>query len=516
MPAESSKILAPIGYSWLANTFKVTPVQPWAVRSEIAGTRASFRDGDLHREVYPEAYRPAPTFSGHLTFAFKHEGMHLEFLARLFRHEEVRLALEDWIRREPTGAYARRAGFFYEWLMSAPLGLPSVTRGNYVDALDPKAYLVGTAINQPRWRVRDNLPGQREYCPLVRRVAEVKAAEQYDLPARLAELETDFGVDLMRRSALWLTVKESRASFLVEHEQDREDRVHRFATILETECGRHADPLAPETLTLLQREILGATALRHGIRRSPVYVGHAMRYQPVVDYIAPHWEQVAGLLAGLADFLERTGGGAPIVRAAVASFGFVYIHPLVDGNGRISRFLINDVLRRDGATSAPLILPVSAAITHNPQDRAAYDQALERFSRPLMRYYADQYHFGNTVVAADGVPYNLYFAGYEDALPVWRYPDLTAQVVYLAQVIDATLTGEMRTEARFLRANDEARNAIKAFLEAPDHELDGMIRSIRENGNAISNHLRKRYPRLAAQPELGERLVQVIAAAFVI
>lgn len=506
--------MAPVGYQWLASTFQVTPTQPWGVRSEIAGTRASFGDGDLRREVYPEAYRPPPTFSGHLAFAFKHEGLHLEFLARLFRREEVRLALEEWIRREPTGAYARRAGFFYELLMPDPLGVPGVTRGNYVDALDPKEYVVGTAINQPRWRVRDNLPGQRDYCPLIRRIAEVREAEQYDLPSRLAELEMDFGADLMLRSARWLTVRESRASFLIEHEQDREDRVRRFAAVLETECGRHGNPLAPETLTLLQGEILGETALRHGLRRSPVYVGQAIRYQPVVDYIAPHWGHVDGLLAGLGGFLERTLGGAPIVRAAVASFGFVYIHPLVDGNGRISRFLINDVLRRDGATAAPFVLPVSAAITHNTQARAAYDQALERFSRPLMRHYADQYHFGATAEAADGVHYNLYFAGYEDALPVWRYPDLTAQVVYLAKVIAATLTGEMRTEARFLRANDDARTAIKEFLEAPDHELDGMIRSIRENGLAISNHLRKRYPRLAEQPELGERLVQAVAQAF--
>jgi hypothetical protein len=48
----------------------------------------------------------------------------------------------------------------------------------------------------------------------------------------------------------------------------------------------------------------------------------------------------------------------------------------------------------------------------------------------------------------------------------------------------------------------------------PDHELDGIIRSVRENGNAISNHLRKRYPRLVEQPELGERIVEAVAMAF--
>ncbi len=45
--------MAPVGYQWLASIFKVTPVQPWVVRSEIAGTRDSVRDGDLRREVNP-------------------------------------------------------------------------------------------------------------------------------------------------------------------------------------------------------------------------------------------------------------------------------------------------------------------------------------------------------------------------------------------------------------------------------------------------------------------------------
>jgi len=49
------------------------------------------------------------------------------------------------------------------------------------------------------------------------------------------------------------------------------------------------------------------------------------------------------LLAGLVHFRERIKGTASIVRAAVASFGFVYVLTMADGNGRISRFLINNI-----------------------------------------------------------------------------------------------------------------------------------------------------------------------------
>ncbi|MBI3146199.1 MAG: Fic family protein [Pseudogulbenkiania sp.] len=503
-----------IGYQWLSRTFKVTPVHPFAALSEIGRTRSTSTDGDIRREIYPEAYRPGANLSEHLAFAFKYEGVHLEFLARLYRLPSVRAGLEQWIAREPTGAYSRRACFLYEWLMPEPLAALGVTQGNYVEALDPDEFVVGASVNNPRWRVRDNLPGSRDYCPVIRRIDAVKAAEQYDLAAKLAALETDYGIDLVMRSTVWLTAKESRASFLIECEQDKEDRIRRFAAVMESECGRHDNPFAPETLDILQRGILGDSALRYGIRRSPVYVGHTARYQPVVDYIAPHWDHTQSMLTGLARFLERTRGGSPIVRAATASFGFVYVHPMADGNGRISRFLINDVLRRDGVVPPPIILPVSATITNSTHNRAAYDKVLERFSRPLMQHYADQYYFGESIVAEDGVEYNLYFRGYEDALPAWRYPDLTAHVGYLAKVIDGTLTHEMRAEARFLQANDNAREAIKNFLEAPDNELDGIIRSVRQNGNSISNQLRKRYPLLAEKPQLGERIVQAVTEAF--
>jgi len=117
-------------------------------------------------------------------------------------------------------------------------------------------------------------------------------------------------------------------------------------------------------------------------------------------------------------------------------------------------------------------------------------------------------------VADDGVEYNFHFDKYQDALPAWRYPDMTAQVAYLAGVIDATLMHEMRTEAQFLLANDNARAAIKSFLEAPDNELDVIIRSVRQSGNTISNNLRKRFPLLEEKPDLGERIIGVIVDAF--
>ncbi|MCL6262067.1 Fic family protein [Craterilacuibacter sp. RT1T] len=503
-----------IGYQWLAKAHDIDPVHPFAVQSTIGSSRTTLLENDLRREVYPESYRPAETLKDQLTFALKHEEVHLEFLSRLFQRPAIKEALTAWVHAEPTGAYARRAGFLYEWLTGGQLDFAGVARGNYVDALDDKRYLTGAPINNPRWRVRDNLPGNRDFCPIVRRTDAIRQAEAYDIAAKLVELEDDYGVDLILRSTVWLTVKESRASFQIEREQGKEDRIRRFAAVMERECGRHDDPFAPGALTSLQRGILGESALRYGLRRSPVFVGHTSHYQPVVDYIAPHWDDTVPMLGGLSAFMSRTQGQASLLRAAVASFGFVYVHPMADGNGRISRFLINDVLRRDGQVPAPIILPVSATITHSTRNRADYDRVLERFSRPLLQRYNQHYRFAESIEAEDGVIFNFHFDAYEGARPAWAYPDLTAHVAYLAQVIDQTLSLEMRDEARFLQANERARQAIKQVLEAPDNDLDVIIRSVRENGNRISNKLIKRYPLLEQNPALAEHIVVAVIEAF--
>lgn len=107
----------------------------------------------------------------------------------------------------------------YQWLMPKTLNVAGVSKGNYIDALDPERFIAGRPVNKPRWRVRDNLPGSREFCPAVWRTDEVLQAESYDIPAQLAQLEADYGIDLILRSTVWLTVKETHASFQIEREQ---------------------------------------------------------------------------------------------------------------------------------------------------------------------------------------------------------------------------------------------------------------------------------------------------------
>lgn len=104
------------------------------------------------------------------------------------------------------------------------------------------------------------MPGTPDYCPTVARTARVQQAEQYDCAQHLADLEVEFGAEVLQRSAVWLTIKESRASFAIEHEEQQVDRVRRFAAAMEQRCGRHDDPLSQSALQALQLHILGPRA----------------------------------------------------------------------------------------------------------------------------------------------------------------------------------------------------------------------------------------------------------------
>ena len=507
----------PIGGAWLAREYRVQLVQPLHVRSEIGPRRHTVHQADHRREIHQEQMRPASNVPAHLTFLLKHEGAHLELLARLFEQVDPNI-LAAWVRSEPTGQYARRAGFLYEWITRRQLDVEGVSiGGGYVDALDPDDQMVAEkSANLARWRVRDNMPGTSDFCPTVRRTPQVREALEFDLAAALGKEEAEFGAEVLRRSAVWMTLRESRSSFLIEGEQDQVSRVQRFAAVMETRTGAGEIPLSGEDLATLQKDILGevTTLASFGLRQSPVFVGETVRYEHVVHYVAPEWTDVAPMLEGLRTFVERTRGASATARAAVASFAFVYIHPLADGNGRVHRFLVNDVLRRDRAIHAPFILPISALITEHSAERARYDEALEAFSRPLMERYADRYRFSREPeLQPDGVMSNFHFDAYADARMAWRFLDLTSHVEYTAGLLARTIQQEMHAQAAFFRSLGQARAAVKEIIEGPDADVDAIIRSARENSGVRSGKLAKRFPALL-NDATWERVAAAVAESF--
>lgn len=507
-----------VGGAWLAAHHGIDLVTPLAVRSRIGGRRTTQVDEGLATETFVESMRPSASLRGHLTFHLKHEVLHLELLSRVFARIDP-IELLTWIQEEPGGQYARRIGFLFEWLTGRALDLQADVAGPYVNVIDDQKLVAASpdrSLANRRWRVRDNLPGTPAFCPIVRKTREALRAMAVDVRRLLADLALEFGEDVLMRSAVWMTLRESKSSFAIEGEADQADRIQRFADVLARRTGQGSSPLDPASLGQLQADILGqrTTLQQFGVRQSPVFVGEVIRYQEVVHYVAPPPEDMHAMLEGLATFLARTHGQSAVMRSAVAAFGFVYLHPLADGNGRVHRFLVNDILRRDGVVDDPMILPVSSLITSDTANRRAYDRILDTVSRPLMGALAGHYAFAPTPTRyPDGVRSNFVCQGDDIARPAWRYLDLTPHLVYLADVLERTVRDEMRGESRYIRSHAQARAAIKDVIEMPDEQIDRIIRSAQANQGRLSNLLSQEVP-LLSEPGIWEAIVQAIHRAF--
>lgn len=508
-----------VGFSALERRFELKPVQPLTSTCRIGKSPHAVTGKGFAVITKTAAYRPADTVRGHFEFGLKYDDLNLEWLARFFKLTGPQW-IEEWVTENPTGIYARRAGFLYEWITGESLAR-TAANAKYGEAIDSQRYLTATqAQRNPRWKLFDNMPGSPAFCPMVRLTPEVQAQSGFDVVRALTELDNKFGADLLTRSAAWLTLNESRATFTMEKESDRASDIRRFAVAMAERCGRLEEPLSDEGLKTLQRDILGERVLRTGMRRSPVFVGSSAHFDvTVVRYIAPEFSAVPHLLDGLREFERRTrpqglDQARSLLRATAIAFGFVYIHPLSDGNGRVHRLLINDVLMRDGLVPNGVILPVSSTIVKSSALRGEYEEVLDSISSRQVRRYVQDYFFGAEVECEDGVLSNFHFKAYADALPMWRYPDLTRHAGYLARIVRKTIVDNMTDEAEVLARHDEARRRLKRAFEMPDGDADRIIRSLRQNNGQVTNVLGERYGPVFEDPGIAAEVLEAVMSAL--
>lgn len=80
---------------------------------------------------------------GHLTVHLKHEIPHIELFSRVFACCDAG-EVSAWVADEPTGQYARRAAFLYEFFTGQPLPVPSDLGGGYHDAISANGFVAAS------------------------------------------------------------------------------------------------------------------------------------------------------------------------------------------------------------------------------------------------------------------------------------------------------------------------------------------------------------------------------------
>lgn len=142
------------------------------------------------------------------------------------------------------------------------------------------------------------------------------------------------------------------------------------------------------------------------------------------------------------------------------------------------------MLVRDGLVTDGLIIPVSAHMLNHIKE---YDQALENFSKPLMRMIEYSKNENGEITVDNSEEIEGYF----------RFPDLTVQSTFLARTIEATLTVDMPEELLFIQRYDELKSGIQNIVDMPDKAINSMIIFLHQNKGSFPKRRRNDFEKLS-------------------
>jgi Fic family protein len=470
----------PAGYAALIASFDLQVPAPDEMVA--IGEKHTLRREGRWRVLTPR-YRPDGTIAAHVEFALRHEGVDLGVLNALFR-TAPRQFVEEWMRSEPTGQYARRTWFLHEWLTGTSLDLPDAAKAPYVGVLDPERQFAVRGETVRRYCIRNNLPGTPDFCPLVRCSEALNATRHQDLAQEAQTMVRRTAPDLMARAAAFLLLEDSRASYLIEGERPPQDRIQRWGQAI-GEAGQQ--PLTGDELLRLQRLVIGDIRfINLGWRTEGGFVGVRDRATnaPLPNHVSARPDDLPDLIQGLIAYVDRSErhGLDPVVAAAAAAFGFVFVHPFEDGNGRIHRWLVHHILGRCGFNPPGVVFPVSAVFLQHIE---RYREVLEHYSRPRL-----------ALTRWETTP-SLNVRVLNETRDLFRFFDATRQAKFLADSVVETIRMTLPQEIEYLKRYDQAKRRIEAFLELPDATFDLMMGFLRQNGGQFSRRARtKEYAQL--------------------
>jgi len=420
----------------------------------------------------------------HLEFALKYDDLNLAFIKEVFSLVEHQ-TIADYVKANPNRKYSRIIGFLYEFTGVHSIDV-EVTTSNYEDLLDSSKYVTGSITKISKWKINENLLGSKEYCPVIRKTTELTALLKWDIQGEIENLRHEYSPEIFKRASYYLYKKESKSSSEIEKEEPSQDRMDKFIVLLE-EAGQKSfeESLSEEELVRMQNIIVDPRYADTGFRDFQNYVGQSMRDNTQkIHYVCPPPQFVKSLMKGLVDLNKKNAATATIIKATMVSFGYVYVHPFEDGNGRIHRFLIHDILVRDGIVPNSTILPVSAQILAHMDE---YDATLELLSKLLSRKVKYDINDSGEMSVNNA----------SDIEALYRYPDLTNHTVFLAKAIQSTVTTDIPKELLFLQCYDDLKRNIQNIVDMPDKKVDRMIMFLHQNNGKLANRKRNFYKELS-------------------
>lgn len=466
-----------IGYAYLIERLNLT-VRP-LLRPASVSSAVNRKMAEETKLTFPSGVAIDDTLVGHIEFALRHEGVNLEVIDAAYEH----IAPESLVNRfeaNPNAEYIRRACFLWEWLTNKKLSTIVRPTGRYVDMFPDTEYLTAAVPQRmPKFRVLDNALGTSDFCPTVLRAS---IPQNPGLPELLAEvgqiLDAVVDRDLYARAVQYLYLSETRGNYAIERETPSASKQERFIQLLR-KAGEPAKVDENWLVGLQNTVVRDIYSQEASYRTQQNWLEDSTGR---ITFFPPAPAELSGVMAGWESFVNDTTRCQDVlVKAACAAFGFVYLHPFMDGNGRLHRFLIHHALARSGLLPKEAILPVSAVILkHVPE----YHQVLTAFSRPVTALwdYRPGDHGPMVVHSPDSRSY--------------RFFEADREIQFLYDMIRLAVKEELPREIAWLQGYDQAFISLDHELDLPQNDLSALIRMAYSNQGVLSLNRRKQYVHL--------------------
>lgn len=449
MSVSSNKL----GYAWLIEHFSIQ-------NQSLDVACCSAKISSINKNVYPVSYRPhGDTAIDHLIFALKYEPLNLSCLSSIFQQNTVKPEIEHALHISPTSKYNRLIGFYFELLTNKILNTPDLSSGNYVDAVNAKQYYVAPSQRERKFRVNNNLVGNGQLTALMKRNEDLIGNDELCELAR--KPLSNHSVELLARATRYLIALETKSSNEIEAESITPNKQIKFMFALES---INRDELTKEKLIATLNIIKDKHYQEFNYRCEQNYLGKSGRGYASVDYVPPKPSDAHDLMDHWFRLREcvLNSDMPSIAKAAVLSSSFVYIHPFMDGNGRLSRYIMQDTLYRDKVIDQQYALPLSSGIL---KDINGYYRILGETSRQIMKHVQFELLDNYSVMVLN------------DTAELYRHLCFDAHAQYLSDVSRKVAVELIPEELEKLQQFDQLMDNLSESLDLPEKDL-GLIANL--------------------------------------
>lgn len=459
-----------VGYGAIIESYNLQLPLP-AVLTIISDKKRQYKEKEW--QVFTSRHLPDDSLYAHLVFALKYEGINLLVLKKLFE-KIAKAEAEKLFQIEPLSQYSRKLWFLYEWLLDEKIGINDLKRSNYVTLLDERQqYAISPGIKSSRHRIINNLPGTKDFCPLIIKTEKLEKFIASDLAEEKNKYLTGVKKDILLRASAFLLLKDSKASFNIEGETPKNKRAIRWGNAI-AQAG--VNDLSKEELLRLQQIVIeNIRFTKMGFRTEGGFVGEHDRIsmKPIPEHISAKYDDLDSLLDGLiaANNILLNDKINAVLAASIIAFGFVFIHPFEDGNGRIHRYLIHHILAKKGFTQQGIIFPISASILNHIDD---YKEALSSYSKPLLDFIEWEETSTNNIKV------------FNNTLDYYRYFDATKQTEFLFGCVEDTVKNIIPEEVKYLVNYDAFKQYLDDNFEMPDKLVALLVKFLEQNKGELS------------------------------